>query len=172
MNTIFIGDSITAYWPLPFAETINAGVLGDTPAQVFARFPNDVIQPFPWGVHILCGTNVADTDPALHIPYIRDMANMARDEGIKVILAKIPPRVYAVNAFNDALAAMAASEKFIVVDYFSPMINPDGSQNGALFTDGTHPNAAGYAVMEAQVSPILYALKAYSRLMAQFAEAL
>lgn len=170
MNTIFIGDSITANWTLPFAEAINKGVPGDTPSQVAARFSADVLTPFPWCVHILCGTNAPYAD---QVPIVRDMALQARAKGIKVILAKIPPRGYDVSAFNEPLTAMAAADKFMLVDYFTPMTTCGGAQNPYLFlADQTHPNAAGYAVMQDQLSPVLNGMRSYARLIANFTGAL
>lgn len=165
MNTIFIGDSITAYWSLPFAEAINKGVSGDHPCTAADRFVADVIDPFPWCVHILIGTN-APYDDDIQVPVIRVMGLAARKKGIKVILAKIPPRSYDIKPFNDALGAMAAAEKFPLVDYYTPMLDSQGNQNGALFSDGTHPNAAGYDVMEAALTPVLNAMKTYARTIA------
>ena len=158
MSTIFIGDSIAAYWSLPFSEAINKGVPGDRPAQVADRFVADVLTPFPWCVHILIGTN-APYDDDIQVPIIQVCARAARKKGIRVILGKIPPRSYDIQPFNAALAVMAAADGFQLVDYYTPMTNADGSQNTSLFTDGTHPNAAGYAVMEAALTPVLSGLK-------------
>lgn len=169
MNTIFIGDSITPSLSLLFAEAINKGVAGDRPAQIADRFGADVLTPFPWCVHILVGTN-APYDDDIQVPIIQVCARAARKKGIRVILGKIPPRSYDIKQFNNALAVMAADDGFVLVDYYTPMCNGDGSQNTSLFSDGTHPNAAGYAVMEAALLPVLNGMKSYARMLGAYGE--
>ncbi len=50
------------------------------------------------------------------------------------------------------LAAFPQARRVRTYDAF---LNPDGSQNGSLFLDGTHPNPAGYAVWQKILEPIL-----------------
>lgn len=158
MSTIFIGDSIVAWWNLPqyFDNAVNRGKPGETPQKVSERFVEDVITEQPDSVVILCGTNAPYS---WSVPYIEDMAEQAREEGIKIILCRIPPRGFDVSDFNTALLGMALYERLVCVDFFGPMRLSDGSQNPALFhPDGTHPNSSGYDVMAGILRPAVNAL--------------
>lgn len=147
----FAGDSITAYWSLLLwmAGAVNYGVPGETCQQVAARIPAIIAQK-PVVLVILCGTNNDIATQPDGVAAIMAQANAARTAGIRVVLAKIPPRAWPelANNFNPLLAAAAAAGGFNeVIDYHAGMITPTGTQNSTLFTDGTHPNAAGYEVM-------------------------
>jgi lysophospholipase L1-like esterase len=82
------------------------------------------------------------------------MAQMARAAGLEVILSQLPPITLngvsfnpQVIAANAAIHTLAIENGYLVVDYFSPMAG-----HPEYFVDGEHPNAAGYAVMEAALA--------------------
>lgn len=158
---IAIGDSITERRPWSrIGNVLNFGRSGDTTSQVRARFNlATVFAPSP--VHILCGTNncTPDSEVPAAIADILWMANTARTAGSPVILCKIPPRGYNVATFNDALVVMASANGFDVpVDYWSTMM-VSGNMDFHLFnSDYTHPNAAGFAVMDSVLLPRLDSL--------------
>jgi lysophospholipase L1-like esterase len=168
-RAVFIGDSITEFWlptaPAVFADgVVDRGISGQTSQQMMARFYQDVVQLHPHVVHILCGTNdiagnAGPTSPEDYANAILAMTDMARANGIAVVLGSIPPAgVFSwrdgykpareIIALNAWLRALAAQRGLVFADYHSAMATPDGAMKPGLSTDGVHPNAAGYAVME------------------------
>lgn len=155
----FLGDSITARWqPLPVAGAINAGISGQTSEQVAARMQADVIDAGAGVVVILAGTNDILKQPTADTSYVQSVALQARDAGLRVILATIPPTLQGegdsmarVDAFNAELVAWAQDNHFELVDYYGALV----ADYPADTVDGIHPNAAGYALMWAQLQPHL-----------------
>ncbi|HLH18267.1 MAG TPA: SGNH/GDSL hydrolase family protein [Bryobacteraceae bacterium] len=173
-RVVFMGDSITDAWGRGgFASTapffpgkpyVNRGISGQVTAQMLLRFYPDVIALHPKAVLFLAGTN----DIGGNIGPVSDesiennlmaMADMARANGIRVILASIlpvcdyhrpqtaqrpPERILAINRW---LKDYAAQNRFVYLDYFSATVDDKGFFKAELTNDGLHPNAAGYAVM-------------------------
>jgi lysophospholipase L1-like esterase len=53
-----------------------------------------------------------------------------------------------VIELNKRLKAYAVKHSLVYVDYFTAMVNEVNGLKPELGSDGVHPNAAGYAVME------------------------
>ena len=156
-TTVFMGDSITAWWPLPYN---NRGIGGQRSSDMLARFSNDVLGHGYARVVILAGTNdiwfpIPESDQA--VQQIEAMAQMARAAGIEVVLCEIPPIILnqgeyypAEVSLNAAIADFAMTNGYLLVDYYTPMFG-----HPEYFNDGVHPTAAGYAVMEAALSSVV-----------------
>lgn len=168
-RAVMIGDSITEFWlttaPALFASAIvDRGIAGQTSPQIQLRFYQDVVRLHPRVVHIMCGTNdiagnTGPTSPEGYTNAILAMVDMARANGIAVVLGSIPPagafswregyrpaaQIIALNAW---LRDLAQQRGLVYADYHSAMAAPDGSMRDGLSSDGVHPNAAGYAIME------------------------
>ncbi|HXR91496.1 MAG TPA: GDSL-type esterase/lipase family protein [Steroidobacteraceae bacterium] len=117
------------------------------------------------------GTNdlAFDADPTMDA--VATMADQAAQAGVRMILCLIPPQTRtgetlaydgytgdaAVRAWNRDLSLLAAAHGDQVADYDSVLVNPDGTQNQALFMpdDGIHPNSAGFAAMWPVLEPLL-----------------
>jgi lysophospholipase L1-like esterase len=117
----------------------------------------------PAVVHILAGTNdfAGNTGPTT-VEAIEDnrmsMAEIARANRIRVVLASVPPaldfpwrpglepspRIVALNAWA---RAYARRRKLIYVDYYNALAESHDGIKSTLSDDGVHPNKAGYAVM-------------------------
>jgi lysophospholipase L1-like esterase len=167
-KVIFIGDSITENWkigdPSLFSPTVlDRGIGGQTTPQILLRFYQDVVALRPQVVHIMAGTNDisgntgAITDGAI-LQNIRAMIDIAKANGIKVVLASITPSKQFVakpgvdpspriEAVNRALIKLAAEKKITVVDYCPALADSSGALADALGNDGLHPNRDGYAAM-------------------------
>lgn len=167
-RAVFMGDSITEFWggarPDLFSNgLVNRGIGGQTTPQMVVRFQQDVIALRPAIVHIMAGTNdlAGNTGPNRPEDFrnnIRAMTQMARANGIAVVLGAIPPaasfpwrpevspapRIAELNAW---LRAYAQENGFVFVDYHAAMTGPSGELPAALSGDGVHPDDAGYAVM-------------------------
>ncbi len=168
LRAVFIGDSITEWWmptaPALFAPgVIDRGISGQTSEQILARFYQDVVRLHPRVVHILCGTNdiagnAGPTSPDDYANAVLAMVDMARANGIGVVLGAIPPAgafgwrtgfrpAAQIIAINIWLRALAQQRGLAFADYHTAMAGPDGAMKPGLSSDGVHPNAAGYAVM-------------------------
>lgn len=170
-RVVFIGNSITDGWasqrPEFFSENnyVGRGIGGQTSPQLLSRFRQDVINLKPKAVVINIGTNdVAENtgsfDPEFTLGNIKSMAELAKANGIKVILSSITPAGEypwrkeiknvpdKIKALNKEIEAYAKANKFAYIDYFSEMCDGNGALRSGLGDDGVHPNAEGYAIME------------------------
>ena len=167
-KVIFIGDSITENWkiadPSLFSSTVlDRGIGGQTTPQILLRFNQDVVALRPQVVHIMAGTNDisgntgAVTDEAI-VQNIRAMIDIAKTNGINVVLASITPSKQfiarpnvdpspRIAAVNRALVKLAVEKKITYVDYFPALVDSRGGLAEALGNDGLHPNRDGYAAM-------------------------
>lgn len=167
-KVVFIGDSITEGWaktdPALFTGgTVGRGLSGQTSPQILLRFYQDVIALHPRVVHIMIGTNdiAGNTGPTSALAYqqnIRAMADLARANGIAVVLGSIPPAdrmswrpavkpAPQIAALNAWLRGFAAERGLVFADYHTALAGPNGELRADLGKDGVHPEAPGYAVM-------------------------
>ena len=167
---VFMGDSITEGWfeadPAFFTANgyVDRGISGQSSSQMVVRFAHDVVPLKPDVVHIMAGTNDIGgaTGPITEDEYlanIRAMLDMAKANGIAVVVAAIPPMSRllprpefdtrpVVPRLNSRLKALAEKDGATWVDYFTPLASSDGSFDPRFANDGVHPTRAGYEVME------------------------
>src|SRR6266568_4851563 len=177
-RVVFMGDSITDLWVqprfggfFPGKPYIGRGISGQTTPQMLVRFRADVIALRPLVVVILAGTNdlAGNTGPITLEETegnLASMAELARANGIRVVLSSVmpvsnyghdangnpvdmrirrpPEKILELNAW---LKKYAAEKGHAYLDYFSAMVDDKGLLKKELSEDGLHPNAAGYAVM-------------------------
>jgi len=174
-RVVFMGDSITDSWPQRAPEFfagkpyVGRGISGQTTPQMLVRFRRDVIELKPAVVVILAGTNdiAGNTGPLTDEEIegnLASMAELAKANGIRVVLASITPvsayhtspagvpqtsarpmtRIQAINAW---IKAYAMKNDHIYLDYFSTMVDDSGVLRTELSADDLHPNAKGYAIM-------------------------
>lgn len=169
-RVVFMGDSITDAWPRVAGEFfankayIGRGIGGQTTQQMLIRFRPDVIQLKPKVVVILGGTNdlAGNTGPATPEEIqgnLMSMAELARVNGIRVVLASILPATdfpwrpehpnpsQQIIAMNQWIKAYAAQNGFVYLDYHSAMANEQQGLKSEYAQDAVHPNRAGYMVM-------------------------
>lgn len=179
-HLVFIGDSITENWllgdPALFNDaTVNRGIGAQTTPHLLLRFRADVIQLQPDLVHILIGTNdvAGNTGPNSPQDYqnnLMSMVELARANGIGVLLGSIPPAasfnwqpslkpVPRIRELNAWLQSYAKSEQLTYIDYYTALTDADGGLRAELTNDGVHPNYAGYAVMRQVLEAELAKLK-------------
>jgi lysophospholipase L1-like esterase len=172
-RVVFMGNSITIGWlnkrPQFFEGKpyINRGISGQTTPQMLLRFRQDVIDLQPKVVVILAGTNdiAGNTGPstiAMIADNIKSMAELARANGIKVVLSStLPAYDYPwkpgmepagkIVALNKLIQAYAAENGFVYLDYFSAMADSKNGLPKNYAEDGVHPTVEGYQVMEPMV---------------------
>jgi lysophospholipase L1-like esterase len=170
-RVVFYGDSITDGWGrqpdtgdfFPGKPYINRGISGQTTPQMLVRFEQDVVHLHPAAVLILAGTNdiagnTGPSTPQMIEDNFTSMAAIARQNGIKVILASITPAynypwkpgvnpVPVIRGINQWLKAYCTQEGLTYVDYYSAMADDKGAMKPGLAKDGVHPTSAGYAIM-------------------------
>ncbi|PZP63124.1 MAG: capsular biosynthesis protein [Pseudoxanthomonas spadix] len=169
-RVVFFGDSITEGWGKTGSETffpgkpyVNRGISGQTTPQMLVRFRQDVIDLKPAAVVILAGTNdiAGNTGPAtpqMIQDNLASMAQLARANGIAVVLASVLPAsdypwktglqpAPKIRALNDWIRQYAQRTGAVYLDYYGALDNGQGGLDAKVSGDGVHPNAAGYAVM-------------------------
>ena len=170
-RVVFFGDSITDAWGrsettgvfFPGKPYVNRGISGQTTPQMLVRFQQDVVQLHPAAVVILAGTNdiAGNTGPSTQ-QMIEDnytsMAEIAKQNGIKVVFASITPAfaypwkpgiqpVERIRELNKWLQDFCSRNGCVYLDYYSSMVDANGAMLPGLSSDGVHPTAKGYSVM-------------------------
>jgi acyl-CoA thioesterase I len=167
-RVVFFGDQITEAWGrtgafFPGKPYLNRGVAGQTTAQMLVRFRQDVVSLTPKAVVIHGGTNdiaslFTPGTEALVLDNVRSMTEIAKANGIRVIIASVTPVCDCVNdqtttrpqgkliGLNGALREYAAESGSIFLNYYAALVNGRDFKS-ELTVDGLLPNQAGYAVM-------------------------
>jgi lysophospholipase L1-like esterase len=169
-RVVFMGNSITEGWlntrPDFFKnkQYVNRGISGQTTPQMLLRFRQDVINLKPTVVVILAGINdiAENTGPSTLETIagnIFSMCELARENGIKVIICSVLPAIdfpwihgmepaLKVVKLNELLKGYADKHRITYVDYYASMVDEKMGLKSELGTDGIHPNITGYSIME------------------------
>ncbi|PHN02480.1 GDSL-type esterase/lipase family protein [Flavilitoribacter nigricans] len=170
-RVVFLGNSITEGWVRAdsafFQDNnyVGRGIGGQTSAQLLLRFQQDVVALQPEAVLLHIGTNdVAENtgpyDPDFTMGNIRSMVEIARANGIKVLLASVLPatrfewrrelgdRSEMIVDLNRRIKAFAAEHDIPYVDYHTATKNKENGMDPELAADGVHPTLKGYRIME------------------------
>ncbi len=174
-RVVLMGNSITEMWPVrnPHLFTSNPdivgrGISGQTSYQMLLRFTNDVIALHPKIAVISAGTNdIAENtgkyDEERTMANIKAMADLARANGIKPVLACVLPAggfkwrpdikdaMEKIQSLNGRIKEYAVANGIYFVDYYTPMVNSDHTAMNPAFaidSPGVHPNSDGYDIME------------------------
>jgi len=175
-DVVFMGDSITDFWPQPrFGEFfpgknyVGRGISAQTTPQMLIRMRPDVVALKPKAVVILAGTNdiAGNTGPMTDEEVegnLASMAEIAMANKIQVIFTSILPTsnyhvapngvpqttvrpLARIQAINSWMRKYAADRKLFYVDYYSAMTDAQGMLRTELSGDDLHPNKAGYDIM-------------------------
>ena len=173
-RVVFMGDSITdnlhnaqRFGPFfPGKPYLNRGIGGQVTGQMLLRFYPDVIALKPQAVIIFGGTNdIGGNIGPVPLEAIEDnlaaMSDMARANGIKVIMASVmpvcdmpgkpqmtpgrPPE--SIVALNRWIKEYAGSHGLVFLDYYSATVDSKGMLRQELTEDGLHPTMKGYEIM-------------------------
>ena len=169
-RVVFYGDSITDSWGrslgtfFPGKPYVNRGISGQTTPQMVVRFRQDVINLHPAAVVILAGTNdiagnTGPETPEMIEDNFKSMADLAKANGIRVIVSSILPvadypwkpglkPALKIQSLNNWIAGYCVTHGLTYLDYYTAMADESGGMKPGLSSDGVHPTAAGYAVME------------------------
>ena len=160
--------STTGAWPSVLAGldgdlrlVHNAGVPGNTTAQMLARLRRDVFAYHPDMLFVLGGTNDAGDDFAVSttVANLRRIVEAAKAQGIEVVLLTIPPNnaircseLARLRETNAALIALGKTEGITVVDVYSALATASGRLPAAyVAADRLHLSARGEEVVAATV---------------------
>ncbi len=168
-RVVFMGNSITEGWKNTVPDFFNdrpyicRGISGQTTPQMLLRFRPDVINLKPAVVVILAGTNdiAGNTGPstqAMIEDNIKSMVELARTNGIRVVLCSVLPAydfgwrpgvepAAKIVALNEWIRKYAGDQKIPYVDYFTPMADERQGLKNVYSGDGVHPNKEGYQLM-------------------------
>ena len=168
-RVVFLGDDVTDLWGqgnepfFPDKPYFNRGIARQTTPQMLVRFRQDVIKLQPKVVVIQGGMNdiAAFTGPGTQgmiVENIESMVDLARFNGIKVVLASLLPICDCgtnqtalrprgkILGLNDWLESYAERTGAVFLDYYGRLA--DGRNFKAEWTkDGLLPNDAGYSAM-------------------------
>ena len=172
-RVVFLGDDHFDRWGhgsstfFPGKPYFNRGIAGQTSAQMLVRFRQDVISLHPQVMVIEAGSNdlAGVTGPAT-LPMIAEnilsMLDLARANGIKVVLASIPPvcdciemkqsqkrPVGKIMGVNEWLEEQAQKSGIVFLD-FSPalggrMLKKEMTVDGFLLNDSAYEAMAPLA---------------------------
>ena len=165
-----MGDSITDAWGriyhgfFPGKPYVNRGISGQTTPQMLIRFRPDVIALKPKVVVILAGTNdlAGNTGPTTSeeiLGNLISMAELAKANGIRVVLASVLPAIDypwrpehpnpsdKIIALNAMIKDYATKNGLVYLDYFSALADERNGLRKEYAQDAVHPNQAGYDVM-------------------------
>jgi lysophospholipase L1-like esterase len=168
-RVVFMGDSITDAWGrgtgefFPGKPYINRGISGQTTPQMLVRFRPDVIALQPKVVVILAGTNdiagnTGPSTPRIIEDNFMSMADLAKANGIRVVLASILPAADypwrpglqpagKIRELNLWIKSYCGEKGYTYLDYYSAMVDQAGGLPKTLSQDGVHPNKRGYDIM-------------------------
>ena len=167
---VAMGDSLTA-WPSesPWPDRLdkgdanlrilnNAGVPGDTTAEMRGRFDRDVLAYKPNVVFILGGTNDLghNISQATTIANLKAMVVAAKAKGIRVFLMTIPPDSFAsmarsIDSLNAAIVRLGNANSVVVIDIHTPLSTSDGVYVRKFTSDGLHFSVLGSATVATTV---------------------
>jgi len=163
-------DQVSTFWGLSFPSyatylskgrllrVANAGVAGNTAADMLARFSADVAAYSPSLVVIMAGTNdwndFAPTPLGTYQANIRDLVAACRTIRAAPVLCTVPPNIISsarrgrTIIGNTWLRTYCQDEGIPLIDFYTLLVDPaTGGYLAAYALDGTHPNNPGYVAM-------------------------
>lgn len=185
-TAVVLGDSITAssfaqvngqmHFGLSFSEKAawragmkvlyNAGVPGQTSAQIYSRLQTDVLARQPDACIIMSGTNDVTAGTfgtpaaAAYMNYIEKMVLGCLSAGIYPFICVPPAKTGVPDAYKNRYFYYLLAEFYglPLIDMCAATIDVNDSLGGILAAytiDGTHPSAAGTDRMAALLAPVL-----------------
>ena len=173
---VFLGDSITQGWgpklrnSFAGVKVANRGISGDTTRGMLLRLEGDVLSLNPKGVVLLMGTNDLEENArpetiAGNLKLV--LAALKRhNPTMPIVLCRVMPSSASkkrpadkIQALNRLYAAAAKGDSQItLIDTWTLFANANGDARKTEFPDLLHPNALGYRVWAAALTPVLATL--------------
>lgn len=141
----------------------NAGVFGNTTAQMLGRFHADVASHHPRQIIILGGTNdvLQHVPAAVTISHLRALINASLATGAKVAIGTIPPIDaaqfrYNVDPLNEQIATLAAATHSTLINFHAVVADGDEYRSGWT-EDGVHPTLVAAEAMATAAAELVSA---------------
>jgi len=164
---VIIGDSIPfkCAWSSIADNCANVAIPGNTTAQMWSRFDNDVIARSPTAVLIWGGINDIAQSQQISPLMLLYMARAAEAAAVhaEALVGTILPILHwdssypytnlaemnaRVQAWNGSIRGMCADEGYTLLDFAAAFRDGSGNVRSELYLpDGIHPNAAGRQVI-------------------------
>jgi lysophospholipase L1-like esterase len=142
-------------------DSIEAGVPGNTSAQMLARLPGLLAMGVE-ALVLLAGTNDAGSVPlATFKANITEIVTTSKTAGVPVVMCTVPPLGSThtaasharVAAYNDWIRRAAPAFGCELADVYSTLVDTTtGYLTAAYDTDGTHPNDEGHIRIALEVA--------------------
>lgn len=136
----------------------NFGVGGERSDEILARVP-DALASRPATVLVLAGTNdVRQGRADGSIDTLTQIAEEIEAGGATPVFATLPPSDEfpgETSALNERLRAWADEGGLELLDFWTPLADPDGTFADGMSDDGTHPSAEGTEVLADVVADAL-----------------
>jgi lysophospholipase L1-like esterase len=180
-RVVFLGNSIFEGWlrlrPEFFAGKpyYDRGISGQTTPQMLLRFYEDVLALDPEVMVLKAGINdiaqnTGPYNPLQTLNNIKAIAQLARANGIKVILCSVLPASDFrwrpglepgdnVIALNNAIRDFAKTEGFYYLDLYSSVVDDKKGMKAEYANDGVHPTVEGYKVLEPLIEDAIRKVK-------------
>lgn len=177
-NFLFLGDSITDFYPLEEyydnLPVVNSGIAGNTTTDILNDMKNRIYQYNPTKVFLLIGTNDLDS-------LDEDIVDITFDN-IKEIIEEIKENrseasiyvesVYPVNSnienntvnnrtnkkiqeLNEKLSNYCNDETCEYINLYDDLLDEDGALKKEYTEDGLHLNSLGYVVITRELLPYM-----------------
>ena len=180
-RVVFLGNSIFEGWLRLRPEFFvgkpyyDRGISGQTTPQMLLRFYEDVLALDPEVMELKAGINdIAQNsgpyNPLQTLNNIKAIAQLARANGIKVILCSVLPASDfrwrpglepgdKVISLNNAIRDFAKAEGFYYLDLYSSVVDDKKGMKAEYANDGVHPTVEGYKVLEPLVEDAIRKVK-------------
>lgn len=177
VDLVLVGDSITAGWSGAAAgdwfkrlrrdyTVHNLGIGSDRCEHILWRMENGELDGYrAKAVMILAGTNNLDEPVEDVVASVGRLVATVKDRQpqAKVILVSVFPRYESathpfrawVKKLNAGIRPLADGECVRWLDFGDRFLSADGTLPKAVFPDGTHPNADGYAIWYEELTRVL-----------------
>lgn len=177
-NFLFLGDSITDYYPLEEyydnLPVVNSGIAGNKTTDILSNMKERVYQYNPTKVFLLIGTNDLDSND-------KDIVNTTFNN-IKKIIKRIRKNrsdatiyvesIYPVNStivnnavnnrnnnkikkINKKLSSYCNGNNCTYINLFNDLVDSKGNLKSNYTEDGLHLNSLGYVVVTRCLLPYL-----------------
>jgi lysophospholipase L1-like esterase len=180
-RVVFLGNSIFEGWlrsrPEFFAGKpyFDRGISGQTTPQMLLRFYEDVLALQPDVMVLKAGINdiaqnTGPYDEKRTLNNIKAIAQLARANGIKVILCSVLPAydfpwrpglnpAAKVISLNKGIKAFCEENRFYYLDLFSAVVDERNGMKAEYASDGIHPTVEGYKILEPLVEDAIRKVK-------------
>lgn len=168
-QTVFIGDSITEFYPVDEffkgieGEVYNRGISGDTSNRMKLRIASTALSINPRNLIINIGINDLNCGflPQSIADNIEECITLAlaNNAEVNLILVSVYPFTKElkdkIQATNTLIQALATEYGVTYVNVFDDLADSDGAMPLVYAYDNLHPSMAGYEIITNKIKPFI-----------------